>query len=412
VRQIKRLCRAWRVAGGARALVSRRRGAPSNRRIAPELRERVLHLVRSRYAGFGPTLAAEYLAEEHGIELSRETLRQWMLAAGLWRSRRVRRRRAYQLRARRACVGELVQIDGSPHAWLEERGPRCTLIVFVDDATGRIGYARFEPAESTAAYLRALRAYVGCHGVPAALYSDRHSIFTKHDPEDPIPTQFERAARSLGIEPILALTPQAKGRVERSFQTLQDRLVKALRLAGACTIETANALLPAFVQRYDARFGRRAASPENAHRPAPEAERLRRATCEQFERTLSRALSCQCAGVLYQIDTAGEPAYGLRGAKVTVCHDPQGAPVTILRGDQALAHRPFERAPSLATPRVADDKSLESMVDLAVQAARSRRSRALGQANSANPAHPWRRDKTAAAERAARSGGALGTHAP
>jgi transposase len=230
VRQVKRLVRAFRL-DGARALTSRRRGRPSNRRIPHSERERFMGLVRRHYADFGPTLACEYLTEQHGFTRSVPTLRRWMIEAGLWQARTRKPKRAFQLRERRAAVGELVQIDGSPHAWFEQRGPRCTLIIFVDDATGRVQYARFEPMETSRAYLQALRSYVGRYGRPVSLYSDRHSIFGKHDPEDPAPTQFERAVRSLDITPILALTPQAKGRVERAFQTLQDRLVKALRLA-------------------------------------------------------------------------------------------------------------------------------------------------------------------------------------
>jgi hypothetical protein len=198
---------------------------PSNRTIAQAERERVLHLVAQRYADFGPRLAAEYLAEHHGFGHSPETLRGWMIAAGLWKPKRVRARQVHGPRERRCTLGELVQIDGSPHAWFEARSPRCCLVAFIDDATGQLMQARFYPVESTAAYLDSLQRYVTQHGRPLALYSDRHSIFTKHDPEDPQPTQFERALGQLNIESILAYTPQAKGRVERLFQTLQDRLV-------------------------------------------------------------------------------------------------------------------------------------------------------------------------------------------
>lgn len=274
VRQIKRLVRAYR-SQGARALVSKRRGRPSNRRVDPAEREGILATVREHYRDFGPTLAAEYLLERHGFQRSVETLRQWMIQDELWHAKPVRHKRAFQLRERRAAEGELVQIDGSPHAWLEERAPRCTLVIFVDDASGRLQYGRFVPAETTRAYLQGLRAYVLRFGRPVAFYSDRHSIFRKHDPEDPTPTQFERAVRALNIAPILALSPQAKGRVERAFQTLQDRLVKALRLAGIDTIEAANAFLPGFIERYNARFARAPREPADAHRPlAHSAEEL------------------------------------------------------------------------------------------------------------------------------------------
>jgi transposase len=206
VRQVKRWVRAVREEGAA-GLVSRKRGQPSHRRIDEDEREAVLACVRERYADFGPTLAAEYLRDDHGFARSVETLRQWMIQAQLWKPHRRHKKRVFQRRERRACVGELVQIDGSPHAWLEDRGPRCTLLAFIDDATGRLQYARLAGAETSRGYLHALRAYVSQYGRPVAIYSDRHSIFTKHDPEDPAPTQFERAMRPLDIEPILALSP-------------------------------------------------------------------------------------------------------------------------------------------------------------------------------------------------------------
>jgi transposase len=365
VRQVKRLVRAYRRQGAA-GLVSRRRGQPSNRRIAAAERERVVGLVRRRYADFGPTLAREYLSRDHGYRHGRETLRQWMIAAELWRPKAVRAKRVHQLRERRGQVGELVQIDGSPHAWLEGRGPRLTLIIFVDDATSRLVYARFEAAETTRAYLRALRAYVRAHGCPVALYSDKHSIFGKHDPEDPEPTQFERAARALDIAPILALTPQAKGRVERAFQTLQDRLVKALRLAKVRTCEAANAFLPGFVADYNDRFAAVPRESADAHRPLGlDAEGLGWITSEQHTRTLSRALSCQYRGQLYVINTGGAPAYHLRGAKLTVCDDGPQVPVVLLHRGKPLRYSRLTRRD--LQPRVADDKTLGAMVDEAVR---------------------------------------------
>lgn len=363
VRQVKRLVRAHREAGAA-GLVSKRRGQPSPRRIGEAERLQVLACVRQQYAGFGPTLAAEYLASYHGFMRSVETLRQWMIGDALWIAKRARRKRAFQLRERRAGVGELVQIDGSPHAWLEDRGPRCTLILFVDDASGRLQYARFEPVETTRAYLHGLRSYLSAFGRPVALYSDRHSIFRKHDPEDPAPTQFERAVRTLDIEPILALSPQAKGRVERAFQTLQDRLVKALRLARIDTIEAANALLPRFIAHYNARFGKAPRCPHDAHRQLHlSAEQLVWITSEQHPRTLSKSLSCQYRGRLLLVQTQGAPAYHLRGARILVCDDGPDQPVVLLSRDRPLAYRVFARHD--LPPRVADDKTLDDMVEQA-----------------------------------------------
>jgi hypothetical protein len=283
-------------------------------------------------------------------------------------------------------VGELVQIDGSPHAWLEGRGPRCCLLAFIDDATGRLQYARFVPVESTRAYLDALHAYVLRYGRPVAFYSDRHSIFTKHDPEDPTPTQLERALRALEIEPILARTPQAKGRVERAFQTLQDRLVKALRLDRVATLEAANAALPAFTARYNARFARPAREPDDAHRPLTiSTEQLGWICCEQYTRTLSRSLSCQYRGRLYIIDTAGAAAYHLRAARLCVCDPGAGGQVVLLHDGRRLPYRCFDKH-AVPAPRVADDKTLDAMVDEAkrLQQLRARR-------HPPPPSHPWLR---------------------
>ena len=191
----------------------------------------------------------------------------WMAAQGLWRSKKRPGARIHQSRPRRSALGELVQLDGSSHAWFEERGPRCTLIVFIDDATSRLMALRFAEAESTEAYMRTLRGYLDQHGRPVALYSDKHSIFrvNQHDREGDL-TQFTRVLKTLDIQPIHANTPQAKGRVERANRTLQDRLVKELRLGGIDDIESANAFLPEFIADYNQRFSVAPQNPQDAHR--------------------------------------------------------------------------------------------------------------------------------------------------
>ena len=231
VRQVKRLLARLR-GEGPEGLVSRRRGRRPNNAFPQDLRQEIVALVRSHYADFGPTLAAEKLTERHGHVLSVETLRQWMQAEGLWQVRARRVAAIHPRRPRRHCRGELVQIDGSPHDWLENRGPRCTLIVFIDDATGALLGLRLAPSESTQAYMETLREVLQQHGRPVALYSDRHSIFRVNHPDhEGEITQFTRALQTLDIQPIHARTPQAKGRVERANQTLQDRLVKGKRLS-------------------------------------------------------------------------------------------------------------------------------------------------------------------------------------
>src|SRR5215469_14563318 len=241
-RQLFRLLKAYR-SEGATGLISKRRGHRSNRRKPDALRRSVLAIIREWYWDFGPTLAAEKLREVHGITLGRETLRLWMIEAGLWRDRKQRRGRVHQPRPRRDCVGELVQVDGSEHSWFEDRGPQCTLLVFIDDATGRLMHLQFVESESTFSYFQATRAYLEAWGKPVAFYSDKHGVFRVNQTGavggDGM-TQFGRALHALNIDIICANSSQAKGRVERAHKTLQDRLVKELRLAGVGTLADGN----------------------------------------------------------------------------------------------------------------------------------------------------------------------------
>ena len=273
VRQVKRHLRCYRELG-ARGLISGHRGRKANNAIAPEVRAEILGVVRERYEDFSPTLAWEKLREVHGYGVSVETLRKWMAEEGLWRSRKRRGMRVHQSRPRRPALGELVQIDGSPHRWFEDRGPYCTLIVFIDDATSRLMALRFAEAETTEAYLRTLRGYLDQYGRPVALYSDKHSIFrvNQQDRQGEL-TQFTRALKTLDIQPIHANTPQAKGRVERANETLQDRLVKELRLGGIDSIDQANAFLPEYMADHNRRFAPAPAQPPE--RPPPGAPRCR-----------------------------------------------------------------------------------------------------------------------------------------
>jgi len=260
-RQVQRLAKAYQDQG-ATALISKKRGRPSNRQMPESLKAQTLAVIRERYADFGPTLAAEKLREVHGITIGRETLRLWMLEAGLWADRQKRRGRVYQPRYRRECVGELVQVDGSEHWWFEDRGPQCTLLVFIDDATSRLMHLQFVQSESTFAYFNATQRYLEQHGKPVAFYTDKHAVFRVNKPAglhgDGM-TQFGRALKALTIEIICANSSQAKGRVERANKTLQDRLVKELRLTGISTMEAGNAFLPTFMADYNTRFAGRTA---------------------------------------------------------------------------------------------------------------------------------------------------------
>ncbi len=267
-RQVRRLLERMQT-GGAASIRHRAIGRPSNNRITDGVRDYAVTLVRERYADFGPTLAAEKLAECDGLCVSRETLRRWMVDAGIWLSRK-QRRRFHQPRIRRKAYGELVQIDGSEHRWFEDRGPPCSLLVFVDDATGRLMQLRFVRSESAFTYFEALEHYLKHHGAPFAFYSDKHAVFrvAKKDARGGQGmTQFGRALCELNIEILCANSSQAKGRVERMNRTLQDRLVKELRLAGIDNMEAGNAFLPGFMEDYNTRFAITPARPDDLHRP-------------------------------------------------------------------------------------------------------------------------------------------------
>jgi len=358
-RQMRRLQRRYEELGAV-GLVSKRRGRPSNHCIDAAIRTGAVARIRERYSGFGPTLAAEYLCQD-GYVFSKETLRTWMIDEGLWRASRGHQKGVHPPRQRRSRVGELVQIDGSLHDWFEGRGPRCSLIAFIDDATSQVMHAHFAPVESTQAYLDGLQAYIQTHGRPAALYSDRHGIFTKHDPEDAGPTQFQRATQALSIETIQALTPQAKGRVERLFQTLQDRLVKALRLAGVSTLEEANAFLPAYLARHNVRFTVLAAESENAHLPYDDdATTLARICAHHEQRILSKDLVLSFHRQRYIIQTGSRIRYDLRRQAVTVVSYPGGR-IELLHGNELLPFRVFD-AKQAVLPAV-DDKTLNARVD-------------------------------------------------
>ncbi len=292
-RQVWRLLRRYRT-GGAGALAHQARGRPSNNRLGAGVRERALELVGKHYRDFGPTLAAEMLAEKHGLEVSRETLRHWMVEAGLWLSRR-QRRQFHPPRLRRERCGELIQIDGSEHRWFEDRADPCTLLVFIDDATGRLMQLRFVASESAFSYFEALEGYLAAHGRPVALYSDKHSVFRVAKTEakgGQGMTQFGRALAELNIEILCANSSQAKGRVERVNRTLQDRLVKELRLAGIAGMEAGNAFLTGFMERFNARFAVSPARPEDLHRPLNVAsERLGDILCWRERRHVGRQLT-------------------------------------------------------------------------------------------------------------------------
>jgi len=312
-------------AEGDRGVVHRSRGQPSHRKLPEAWRARAVARVQAAYRDFGPTLAGEYLAKHDGIPVSKETLRQWLMAAGIWKARPRRVKEVHTWRPRRACRGELVQWDTSEHAWLEGRGQEPYLIIMIDDATSRLA-ARFVRHDSTEENLRMLKIYLQRWGRPVAFYTDKASLFRVNRPanqdeqlrgQEPR-TQIGRALAELGIAWIPAHSPQAKGRVERCFGTLQDRLVKGLRLAGACTLAQANAYLEQeFLPAWAGRFTVAPANPTDAHRPLGREHDLAAILSVVEERVVTNDYTLRYQGKSYQIARA-DLGGGLRGAKVRV----------------------------------------------------------------------------------------------
>jgi hypothetical protein len=331
-------------------VASTKRGRPSHRRLPPQTRDRALALVRAHYADFGPTLAHEKLTEQHGLALCVETLRAWMTAAGIWLPRAKRATRSYPPRERRDCVGQLVQIDGSAHAWFEARGPVCTLLVYVDDATSRLMELRFAESESTFDYFAATASYLAQHGKPMAFYSDRLSVFHVAKAERATGgrghSQFGRAMRALNIDTICATSPQAKGRVERSNLTLQDRLVKELRLRGISDMAAGQAYLPEFRADYNRRFGRPPRNAYDAHRPVH--ENVAEIFTLQEERSLSENLTLSYQRTLYVVEDTQENRR-LRGHRVTVHEDAAGR-ITLRHAGRELVHRAQPKDQARITP--------------------------------------------------------------
>ncbi len=354
-RQMRRV-RRRHVDDGDGGLVHKLRGKASNRKTSEAVRTRVLALCRGRYAGFGPTLLGEYLLklDDEPVSLSHDTVRRWLLAEGLMPHRR-RRGKHRSRRERRSRVGELVQMDGSWHDWFERRGPWCCLMVMIDDATGRV-FARFYEKETLAAAFDVFGRYAARHGVPVSLYVDRAGIYrSDKEPtleqelagERPL-TQFGRAMKGLDVELILANSPQAKGRVERCNGTLQDRLVKAMRLAGVSDIPSANRLLDeSFLASFNERFAVAPAEAGDTHRAS--AMELDEELCEHHERKVGRDWCVQWRRTLLQIDKRHE-ALGLAGKTVTLRQLP-GGEVRVTWQGQPLSWRSLTQRPRRARPK-------------------------------------------------------------
>lgn len=370
------------------------RGACSNRKIKDCEIKKAIEIVKTKYADFGPTLAHEKLKAEGEIRFGVEILRQAMIADGLWKAKKRKQRRNHTTRERRACFGELIQIDGSLHKWFEDRGEMATLLAYIDDATSSVVYAQFVESESTWNYFDATKAYVKAHGKPLALYTDKHSVFRINSSKEGQSatsdshgdTQFSRALKSLGIEVIYAHSPQAKGRIERLYQTLQDRLVKELRLANVSDIKAANAFLPAYLAGHNQRFAKDPKDPVNIHRPLTADDNIDRVFQIQEYRHLSKTLTCQYKNKAYQIhhDKAN---YTLSNAKITVLEDRSGL-VSLYYGKRPLRHSVIETKP---LNKDSDSKSLNPIVNKLKASAATRKKKASSKPSYKPPSsHPWR----------------------
>src|ERR1700731_4483345 len=342
VRKVKRWKKRMREDGEA-ALAHANRGRPSHRRLPQAVRERIVQLARGTYAGFNDPHLCEKLLEREGFSLSRETLRRLLRKNGFGSPRKRRAPAHRQRRVRSARLGELVQLDGSPHDWLEGRGPQLTALGMQDDATGKILAAQFFPAETTFGYLCLLRQLLRRFGVPLAFYGDHSGIFVRNDDFWTVdeqlagkrqPTQFGRALEQLGVTFIAANSPQAKGRVERLWGVLQDRLTSELRLAKAANIDSANAVLRKFIADYNRRFARQPREAATAWRPAPES--LERICCFVHERIVSNDNVVQWEGRRFQTPKQAR-RFSFAGAKVQIYQTLDGR-VSFYYGDTRLEH--------------------------------------------------------------------------
>jgi hypothetical protein len=336
-RQLQRCVQRVKVEGD-RGIIHRSRGKVSNRRLADRVKERVIKLYRKSYKGFGPTLAVEKLCERHGLKVSDETLRKWLLQSGDWK--KVRRKRVHrQWRERKEHFGEMVQMDGSHHDWFEGRGLACVLMGYIDDATGE-AFGRFYEYEGTMPAMDSFRRYIQRLGIPLSVYLDKHTTYrspAKPSIEEELQgieplSEFERALKELGVEVIHAHSAPAKGRIERLFGTLQDRLVKEMRLRGIKSIEEANGFLEGYWPIYNRKFAVGAREEGDLHRSLPRGLHLDHILCMKASRALRNDFTVAYNKKLYQIE---DP---IRATQVQV-HERLDGSIVLLSKDRSLKYR-------------------------------------------------------------------------
>nr|WP_075359456.1 ISNCY family transposase [Caballeronia sordidicola] len=388
-RQVERLTGRYRREGAA-GLISRKRERPSNHQLPAGLADHALAIIRERYADFGPTFACEKLRESHGLTLAAETVRHLMTDAGLWIPRKQRPPKIHQPRNRRSCLGELIQIDGSDHRWFEDRAPACTLLVFIDDATSQLMTLHFTATESTFSYFEATRKYIEAHGKPVALYSDKASVFhcNQHaSTPDKGVTQYGRALYELNVDTLCANSSQAKGRVERANLTLQDRLVKELRLRKIDTKEAANAYAPHFMADFNGRFAKIPKSAFNAHRPLRGDEDLDLILTHRVLRCVSNSLTLQYDRVIYMLDDTPQTR-ALAHHYIDVYEYPDGR-IEIRAHGSALAYRQYDRLSAMDQGAEVDNKRLEHVLALSRQVQMERDNRRIsGSPSRTNQGEP------------------------
>jgi len=399
VRQIRRLKKRYKREGAA-GLAHKNRGRASNHRIPSGEIDRAVEIIKERYWDFGPTLALEKLKKHHGVTFSRETLRKAMIEASVWKVKKQKRPRIHQMRERRACEGELVQLDGSPHAWFEDRGPKRTLLVFIDDATGKLLHLLFVKSESIDTYFEAMETFLKKHGKPLAFYLDRHGVFrvntskggTASSLDSTGITQFGRAMDELKIELIFANSPEAKGRVEKVNFTLQDRLVKELRLLGISNMEAANSYLPKFIKEFNSKFAVCPKKKQKAYRPLLPSDNFRKILVKRYTRTLSRNLEISYKNIRYQIQT-DRPTYAMRHARVIVTEDRFGK-VRIYYKGKKLKYKVLVKRPKA---EIVDTKKLNPKID-EIKLNKEHQAVLINKLTKPKwkpaPNHPWRQSRT------------------